>query len=183
MMPWLTKVLEKRAVVVGLLTTLGFGIVATYGAFDAKVGPTKSLPARNAYNSSATTTNQPVKGTPLPGSIGRANPLWAISLTSLTATRERPIFSPTRRPSAVVNSDSMPSSQLTDRPMLALVGAIAGKEDGVAIFRDETTKDTIRLRTGDSHFGWTLQSVKAREATLQNGHKTTILALPNPPAQ
>jgi general secretion pathway protein N len=182
MMSLLTKTLAKRAFVVGSLATIGLGIAASQGAFESEIGATKSLPARIASGSIPTATSQPVKGIPS-GSTGRANPLWAIPLASLTATRERPIFSPTRRPPPGVTLVSAPSSPLAERPMLALVGAIAGEEEGVAIFRDETSKDTIRLRTGDSHFGWTLQTVKAREATLQKDHKTTILVLPNPPAQ
>jgi len=114
--------------------------------------------------------------------------LWATPLTSLTAARERPIFSPSRRPPVVVelaSVQSQPSPPINQprRPLLALVGAIAGETEGFAIFLDESTKGIVRLKTGESHSGWTLRIVKGREATLQKGRETAILAIPNPPAK
>jgi hypothetical protein len=53
------------------------------------------------------------------------------------------------------------------RPSLSLVGAVAGETDGIAIFRDETTKSIVRMKTGESRAGWILRQVKGREATLQ----------------
>ena len=55
------------------------------------------------------------------------------------------------------------------QPPLALVGAIAGENEGIAIFLDGTTKGVICLKTGESHAGWILQSVKPREAIFQKG--------------
>jgi hypothetical protein len=69
------------------------------------------------------------------------------------------------------------------RPLLALVGAIAGESDGIAILLDERSKRIVRLKTGESHSGWTLRLVKAREALLQRDRDTAVLALPGPPAK
>jgi len=55
--------------------------------------------------------------------------------------------------------------------------------EGIAIFLDQTTKGTIRLKTGESYLGWMLRLVKGREATLQKELKTAIFTLPNPPAK
>jgi len=117
----------------------------------------------------------------------RGNPLWAIPLRSLTATRERPLFVPSRRPPppAVaalpsVQVPSAPPSAAPDRPALALVGAIVGERDGIAIFLDQATNDMVRLRTGENHAGWVLRSVRGREATLVKDTETVILALPAP---
>jgi general secretion pathway protein N len=118
----------------------------------------------------------------------RGNPLWAIPLRSLTATRERPLFTPSRRPPAPAVAgpppvEAPPPSPPTgpDRPLLTLVGAISGDTEGIAIFLDETTRDIVRLRTGESHpSGWTLRSVKGREAALVKDEETVILALPSP---
>ena len=118
-----------------------------------------------------------------PEAFERPNPLWAIMIASLTATRERPIFSPSRRP-----PPSMPQAQQSvrtdepDHPLLVLVGTVAGTTDGIAIFRDEKSKNIVRLRTGESHSGWTLTAVKAREASLLHDRNTAILAIPSPPA-
>src|SRR5262249_34156144 len=109
---------------------------------------------------------------------GRGNRLWVIPLTSLTASLERPIFSPTRRRPPLAVKPAPTQSPSTVQPLLALVGAIAGENDGVAIFLDGTTKGIIRLKTGEHHAGWTLQEVKAREAILEKEQNTAILALP-----
>jgi len=105
------------------------------------------------------------------------NALWSTPLSSLAATRERPIFSPTRRaPPAPVKLVSA-QAPLAAQPPLALVGAIAGDHEGIAIFLDGTTKTIIRMKTGESRAGWMLQAVKAREAILQKDEKTIVLVL------
>jgi hypothetical protein len=116
-------------------------------------------------------------------SIGRDNALWSIPLASLTATRERPIFSPTRRPPPILVKPAPTEAASTGQPSLALVGAIAGENDGIAIFLDGATKNIIRMKTGESHGEWTLRAVKAREAILQSEQKTSTLTLPAPPAK
>jgi general secretion pathway protein N len=122
----------------------------------------------------------------------RGNPLWAIPLRSLSLTRERPIFSPSRRPPPpavagpppVEAAPPPPPPAGPDRPLLSLVGAVAGETEGIAIFLDETTKDIVRLRTGETHpSGWTLRSVRGREATLQKDRESVTLALPAPSEQ
>lgn len=116
-------------------------------------------------------------------SINGDNALWSIPLASLTATRERPIFSPTRRPPPILVKPAPTEAASTGQPSLALVGAIAGENDGIAIFLDGATKNIIRMKTGESHGEWTLRAVKAREAILQSEHKTSTLTLPAPPAK
>jgi hypothetical protein len=144
---------------------------------DPKFDASAANPA-NLSNNGAKTQN----------SIASGNPLWVIPLASLTATRERPIFSPSRRPYPVAGLASAQSSPLpvveqSNRPPFALVGAIVGEGNDIAILLDETTKGIVRLNTGENYSGWTLQFVRGREATLQRNHQTAILALRNPPAK
>src|SRR5215510_16368096 len=68
----------------------------------------------------------------------RGNPLWAIPLNTLTATRARPIFSSSRRPPppAIVAAPYVPpppppASREPERPPLALVGTVAGGNEGL----------------------------------------------------
>src|SRR6202795_2314928 len=118
-----------------------------------------------------------------------ANPLWAIPLSALTATRTRPLFTPSRRPPAPVVASvpvaaprppPAPPPAVPQHPHLTLVGTVAGENEGVAVFIDTTTRDTVRLRTGESHNGWILQSIERRAATLQRGDQTETLAMPKP---
>jgi hypothetical protein len=121
-------------------------------------------------------------------SVGAGNPLWAIPLASLTATRERPIFLPSRRPPPGLELASVqpqPVSALSQsrRPNLSLVGAITGEAEGIAIFLDETTKGIVRMKTGESRSGWILRLVTKRQATLQKGSETAVLVLPSSTAK
>lgn len=115
------------------------------------------------------------------------NPLWAIPLATLNATRERPIFSPSRRPPPVASAPAnnpvvrVPTkSREPERPQLALVGTIIGQKGGFGLFVDDTTKGVVRMRTGDSYHGWILRALHGRDATLEKDEQTTTLSLPRP---
>jgi general secretion pathway protein N len=117
----------------------------------------------------------------------RGNPLWAIPLNTLTATRGRPIFSPSRRPPppAIVVTPYVPPTQaLTpvepDRPQLMLVGTVTGDTEAFGIFLDQTANKIVRLKLGDLHGGWILRQVRGREVMLQKHNEIIFLALPPP---
>lgn len=118
-----------------------------------------------------------------------ANPLWGIPLASLTATRDRPLFLPTRRapapavPSVTptqVKPIAAPAPAAPEKPEFSLVGVIAGAADGIAIFTDDTSRDVFRLRTGEAYNGWILRSVRGREAVLEKNQQNAILEIPSP---
>ena len=127
-----------------------------------------------------------------PTHVISGNPLWDIPIKSLIATRERPIFSPSRRPppAAVTGAPYIPppppppstASKVAkpERPRLSLVGAIIGDNTAIAVFVDAGTRDVIRLKIGEGHAGWILRSVRGREAVLENGQETATIALPVP---
>jgi hypothetical protein len=125
----------------------------------------------------------PVADAPAPS----GNPLWSLPLTALPVTRDRPIFSPSRRPppppvvaAPYVPPPSPPPPTVPpepDHPLLTLLGALAGESQGVGIFLDETDKTTLRLRTGEGHQGWVLMSIRGAEATFVKGERTATLAL------
>ena len=120
-----------------------------------------------------------------------ANPLWAIPLSALTATRTRPLFTSSRRPPAPVVASvpvaaprpPPPPAAVPQHPNLTLVGTVAGENEGIAVFIDPATRDTVRLRTGEGYSVWVVQSVERSAATLQKGQQTETLALPRPAAQ
>jgi general secretion pathway protein N len=115
-----------------------------------------------------------------------ANPLWAVPLSALSATRERPIFSPSRRPPAppavaVVSAPAPPPPKPVepDRPLFTLVGTIVGGHGGIGVFLDQA-RNVVRLKTGQDHDGWTLRAVHGREATFDKDQRTATLSLPAP---
>ena len=120
------------------------------------------------------------------GPLPSGNPLWAIPLSVLTATQERPIFSASRRPAprAVVappvDQASVPPPQKAaapERPSLALIGAVVGEGDAIAVFLDQTNQKIVRLHLGESHAGWELSSVAPREVTFKKAERTEVLTL------
>src|SRR5205085_10790813 len=99
------------------------------------------------------------------------NPLWAVPLSLLSATRERPIFSASRRPPPapvagvpVVEAPPPPVAQQGPiPPQLALLGTVANGNEGIGVFLDRATNNIVRLRTGAGHAGWILHAVRVRE--------------------
>jgi general secretion pathway protein N len=118
---------------------------------------------------------------PLPG----GNPLWSMPLSVLSVTQERPIFSASRRPpqraviAPVQEAGVAPPPKLAEpeRPVLTLIGAVVGDTDAIAVFLDRTSQKIVRLRQGDTHSGWVLSSVQAREVTLKKADRSEILVL------
>jgi len=137
-----------------------------------------------------TRNDLPLRGAkPAPKPVASANPLWAIPLGALTATRERPLFSPTRRaPTPVVANAPIvpqpppPAPAVVEHPDLVLVGTVTGEAHDLAVFVEPATHKTVRLLAGQNHKGWILQSVEAKSVTLHKGDRSETLALPPPSA-
>jgi hypothetical protein len=116
------------------------------------------------------------------------NPLWAIPLGSLSITRNRPLFTPSRRPPApavVVVPPAVPPKVVVrpaepEHTNLTLIGTVVGETEGIGVFLDQATHNFVRLKTGEGHAGWILRSIKAREATLEKGQQSETLSLPAP---
>ena len=134
-------------------------------------------PAPSAQGTPAVVTEQPRSG----------NPLWGVPLSQLSATRDRPIFSPSRRPPppivatpvvAVVAPVVKPKEP--PRPQLSLLGTIVNGDDGFAILMDQATATPLRIRIGSDYQGWALRAVRAGSATLQKDQDAMELALPRP---
>jgi general secretion pathway protein N len=126
---------------------------------------------------------------PAPERVQSANPLWAIPLAQLSATRERPIFSPSRRPppSAVAAEPAIVKAPVVrkkepEAPQLVLVGTIASEEEGFGIFLDQSTKGALRLKIGEDYQGWKLLVIRGPEVTMEKDQQTAVLTLPQPGA-
>ena len=115
------------------------------------------------------------------------NAVLAVPLSKLTVTRERPIFSASRRPppppaSPVIAKPVDPPKPVEkeQQPPLILVGTVAGEDSGIAVFVEQATENVVRLRINESYKGWTLRSIQGREVTLLRGPKSSVLALAPP---
>jgi hypothetical protein len=115
------------------------------------------------------------------------NPLWGIPMSALTATRERPVFSPTRRPPAPP-PEPMPAAEPPapppaepEQPLFTLVGTVTGKTENVAVVIDQTTKGLIRLHIGEAVSGWHLRSIDSRAMTVEKDNRRVTITLPAAP--
>jgi hypothetical protein len=120
-------------------------------------------------------------------SVPSANPLWTIPLGSLTATRERPLFSPSRRPPPPVvvarapppPPPPPPKPAELEKPQLSLVGTILGENwERIGLFVNPADRKAVRLKLGEDHKGWILRAVRAREVVLVKGQQSAVLELP-----
>ena len=148
------------------------------------------LAARGWQASAAAGPRSDVAAPRVDGEIERTgNPLWGVPLSGLPATRERPIFSGSRRPPppliAAVAAVPIPVTlppPLPDRPPLVLLGTIVGEAVHAGIFHEEATMKTVRLAVGESRDGWVLREVSAGGASFGTADRTATLVL-RPAAQ
>ena len=146
---------------------------------DGAVNSVEAGPLRTAARSAEAAVERPPSA---------GNPLWALPLKQLSITRDRPVFSPSRRPPppatptyvAPVAVRSPPKPAEPERPSITLLGTILGSTESIGIFFNPATRDVVRLRVGEDHEGWALRSVKTREATLVKDRERVVLELPPP---
>ena len=181
---------------VGLVLSLHAAVAATDAfttdALDAGIaGETRLGGPLSSSSSEPVTSVRVVAPTPALERPLSANPLWAIPLTRLSGTRDRPIFSPSRRPPPPVVAEEPASAPLpppprkmeAQQPPLSLVGTIASDEESFGIFLDQSTKQALRLKLGEDYQGWKLRAVRGREVTMEKDEQAATLTLPAPSGQ
>ncbi len=187
--------MTRRAV-----TILGLALAASCAAASVRAASLSAEASddRNELGSTATTLEsvhieqaypQPafhaVKKVAAPAQSGSANPLWEISLETLQATRDRPLFSGSRRPppppvvaaAPVVAPPPPPPPAEPEKPLFTLVGVVHGAEADVGLFLDQSGK-ILRLRIGQEQEGWVVRSVEVRKTVLQKDSQQVMLELP-----
>ena len=105
---------------------------------------------------------------PAPTTETLANPLEAQSLDRLSATRERPLFSPTRRPTPPPPPpppDAAPVAVAPQPPNVQLFGIVMDDEGARAIVRSDSTK-VDRVQIGDDIGGWKVAQIEGRRLVL-----------------
>jgi general secretion pathway protein N len=125
---------------------------------------------------------------PDPGAKPRAgNPLWTVPLRALTATRDRPLFSASRRPPVVaVPIVAPPPKQEAlappppERPLLTLVGTIVSRKTSVAMLQGSNGDVISRLRVGQQDDGWRVRGISLRSIVVEKGEQAVELDLPKP---
>lgn len=105
------------------------------------------------------------------------------ALASLSATVERPLFAPSRRPPAVVTpsvtAPSQPAAPVTAPPEfgMSLTAVVFDADVRVAYFLKKSNGEFARLEEGESLDGWTLTEVREDGVTIARGPATESLDL------
>ncbi len=118
-----------------------------------------------------------------------SNPLLAVPLASLAATRDKPLFSVTRRPPPAIVAAAPeeapkpvpappPPPLPPERPALTLIGTIEGPLRPIALFRDAASSEVISAPLGAIAAGWKVIAVARRSATLEKGDRRVALDIP-----
>jgi hypothetical protein len=112
-----------------------------------------------------------------------AQPPSTSSVESLAATRERPLFSPSRRPppaAAPVHVDaapSLPPPRPLPPPAITLIGVIAATNGSFAVVRVGQNKQPTPVHVGDNIDGWNVIQIADIEVTLTRDGRVATFAL------
>jgi general secretion pathway protein N len=174
-----------------LVAFSALAVRAAGGPIDESAGPASEVKRGSALGTTETGVLDPVArtgtpGAPDPGAKPRAgNPLWTLPLSDLSATRDRPLFSPSRRPPIVaVPIVAPPPKQEAlappppERPSLTLVGTIVGRKATIAMLQSPNTDTVLRLRVGQENDGWQVRGISLRSIVVEKGPQSVELGLP-----
>jgi general secretion pathway protein N len=168
-----------------LAATAAAGPVDEFSHLAPQAGRTSSSAAEGngAAHSASLSEMRRVRD---PGKSGAGNPLWAIPLSTLTETRERPLFSASRRPPVVAASIVAPRKHVVlappppERPLLTLVGTIVSRKASVAMLQGANVEAISRLRIGQENNGWQVREISLRSVVVEKGARSVELDLPRP---
>jgi general secretion pathway protein N len=125
---------------------------------------------------------------PDPNAKSRAgNPLWAVPLGALPATRDRPLFAASRRPPLVavpivapLPKDEAVAPPPPERPLFTLIGTIVSPRASLAILQGSNSEGISRLRIGEENDGWGVQGIDLHSIVVVKGEQSVKLDLPRP---
>jgi general secretion pathway protein N len=111
-------------------------------------------------------------------SVSPTNPLATQTLESLSASRDRPLFSPSRRPYAPPPTAvrRAPASPPPTPPALVLLGIVVDA-DGARAFVRAAEGKTVRLRIGEEISGWSVAQIEQRRLVLSLADRNAVFTL------
>jgi general secretion pathway protein N len=106
------------------------------------------------------------------------SPLAARPLDRFSVTRDRPLFSPTRRPPAPPPAAAAAApAPPPPPPDVLLLGVVVDGEDANAVVRTSADAKIRRLRIGDEIGGWKVGQIEARKLVLLLNGRTATFAM------
>jgi general secretion pathway protein N len=110
----------------------------------------------------------------------RPSALPWLKLEDLSATRERPLFAPTRRrpppppqPQAVTVAVEHPP----ETPRMVLTGIIIKPSETIVVLRNVATSESISLRSGESVGAWRVEVQNDHSVILTDGSQQFTLEM------
>ena len=100
-------------------------------------------------------------------------------LEELRATRERPLFSPNRRPDVETaeTPEAAPVEENPDSMPFELTGVVMGNDTAVAILRNRDTQETVHLHQGETLQAWSIEEIAPRHVVLRQEDRQVRLDL------
>jgi hypothetical protein len=97
-----------------------------------------------------------------------------LELDALSATRDRPLFAPTRRkamppPVLQTKPEVREVVQQSRKPHLTLTGIIASSSETIALLRDTSTSESIAVHSGETVGRWRVVINADHSVKLQDG--------------
>jgi hypothetical protein len=113
------------------------------------------------------------------GAVASSEPALP-TLDELTETRDRPLFSSTRRPPAIEPAPQAAATITEGASMpFELVGIALGTDVSAAIFRNTESKEETRIAKGGKIGGWNLEDISERAVVLRGNDKRVRMRLFN----
>ena len=105
------------------------------------------------------------------------SPLAAQPLERISNTRDRPLFSPTRRPPALPPVVAVAPPPPPPPPDVSLLGVVMDGEDARAVVRTGPAAKTQRVGIGDDIGGWKVGQIEARQLVLLLDGRTATFTM------
>jgi general secretion pathway protein N len=115
-------------------------------------------------------------------SAALANPLASLPLESLSATRDRPLFSPSRRPPPPPPPPAAPVVRAVEAtpvppPSVVLLGIVTEANEARAMVRSDPSGKVVPARLGDEIGGWKVTQIEPRRLVLSIDDRSVSFSL------
>jgi general secretion pathway protein N len=122
---------------------------------------------------------EPAVPSGLPSGDVLVNPLASRPLEGLSATRDRPLFAPTRRPPPQLAAPVVRAVEATPAPppSVVLLGIITEANEARALVRTDASDKVVRARLGDEIGGWKVTQIEPRRLVLSIDDRSVSFAL------
>jgi hypothetical protein len=109
----------------------------------------------------------------------RPSALPWLKLKDLSATRERPLFAPTRRrpPPPQPHVVTVAPEHPPETPRMVLTGIIVKPSEIIVVLRNVATSESISLRSGESVGPWRVKAQNDHSVILSDGTKQFTLEM------